>query len=209
MGWISGALNAVGNITSSFINNAINRSENKKAYERNLAMWNMENEYNHPVQQMARLREAGLNPNLVYGSGATTLAASTKSAQPANVSFPQLDALQMMNAYQDLKQKDAMTENIKAQKAEVDARRIIAEEQAKKLGNDNAFFGKYGYYPVQPSFKGHMILSGLSGNNGGHTEDPNEWKSKVVVKDKKKPAIGSNVVSVPDGWFPRLSLIHI
>ena len=44
--------------------------ENEKAYQRNLQMWNLQNEYNSPTQQMARLRTAGLNPNLVYGSGA-------------------------------------------------------------------------------------------------------------------------------------------
>ncbi len=37
-----------------------------------LADWAMQNEYNHPSSQMARLRAAGLNPNLVYGHGADT-----------------------------------------------------------------------------------------------------------------------------------------
>lgn len=44
--------------------------ENEKAYQRSLQMWNLQNEYNSPTQQMARLRSAGLNPNLVYGNGA-------------------------------------------------------------------------------------------------------------------------------------------
>lgn len=44
--------------------------ENEKAYQRSLQMWNLQNEYNSPTQQMARLRTAGLNPNLVYGNGA-------------------------------------------------------------------------------------------------------------------------------------------
>lgn len=34
--------------------------------------WNLANDYNHPLQQMARLKEAGLNPLLVYGSGSVT-----------------------------------------------------------------------------------------------------------------------------------------
>ena len=32
--------------------------ENEKAYQRNLQMWNLQNEYNSPTQQMARLRSA-------------------------------------------------------------------------------------------------------------------------------------------------------
>lgn len=34
-----------------------------------LSDWAMQNEYNSPVEQMKRLRKAGLNPNLVYGNG--------------------------------------------------------------------------------------------------------------------------------------------
>lgn len=36
------------------------------AYDRNLTMWNMQNEYNSPAAMMSRLVDAGLNPNLVY-----------------------------------------------------------------------------------------------------------------------------------------------
>jgi hypothetical protein len=39
------------------------------SYSKDLEMWQRQNEYNAPTQQMARLREANLNPNLVYGSG--------------------------------------------------------------------------------------------------------------------------------------------
>lgn len=39
------------------------------AYGKDLEQWHRANEYNTPTAQMARLREAGLNPHLVYGSG--------------------------------------------------------------------------------------------------------------------------------------------
>lgn len=42
----------------------------KYQFDRDVEMWNMQNEYNTPLQQMSRLREAKLNPNLVYGTGA-------------------------------------------------------------------------------------------------------------------------------------------
>lgn len=41
---------------------------NRKAME----SWTLANDYNHPIQQMERLKAAGLNPNLVYGSGQVT-----------------------------------------------------------------------------------------------------------------------------------------
>lgn len=41
--------------------------------------WDMQNAYNSPTQQMQRLREAGLNPHLIYGSGG-----ATSNAAPIN-----------------------------------------------------------------------------------------------------------------------------
>uniref|UniRef100_A0AAU8AXX7 DNA pilot protein n=1 Tax=Dulem virus 108 TaxID=3145585 RepID=A0AAU8AXX7_9VIRU len=65
--------------------------ENEKAYQRNLQMWNLQNAYNSPTQQMARLRSAGLNPNLVYGSGVTgNSAGSTPQYQPADIKRAEL-----------------------------------------------------------------------------------------------------------------------
>lgn len=37
----------------------------------NLEQWQRENDYNSPTSQMARLRQAGLNPDLMYGQGTT------------------------------------------------------------------------------------------------------------------------------------------
>ena len=37
----------------------------------NLEQWQRENDYNSPTSQMARMREAGLNPDLMYGQGTT------------------------------------------------------------------------------------------------------------------------------------------
>lgn len=41
-----------------------------RAQQHNIDMWKMQAAYNHPTEQMARLKEAGLNPNLIYGEGA-------------------------------------------------------------------------------------------------------------------------------------------
>ena len=42
----------------------------QKQNEWNLQQWERSNEYNNPLNQVARLKNAGLNPNLVYGNGA-------------------------------------------------------------------------------------------------------------------------------------------
>lgn len=61
-----------------------------------LADFNMQNAYNSPQQQMARLKAAGLNPNLVYGHGADAgMAAPVRSSSPGSyqAKFPELRGL--------------------------------------------------------------------------------------------------------------------
>lgn len=56
------------------------REWNEKMYARqredSLSDWAMQNEYNSPQAQMARLKAAGLNPNMVYGQGAVANSSS-------------------------------------------------------------------------------------------------------------------------------------
>lgn len=98
----------------------------------NLADWAMQNEYNHPSSQMARLRQAGLNPNLVYGNGANMPTAQIRSAdnQQWNPRAPQFDpgsaAEQGLSAYYDTQMKDAQIDNFRVQNT------VLAEEAALK-----------------------------------------------------------------------------
>ena len=71
-----GMFNPVGSggILSQFSGQSQQNDANRMA----MASWNLMNNYNHPIQQMARLKAAGLNPLLVYGSG--SVAGNTTSA---------------------------------------------------------------------------------------------------------------------------------
>lgn len=48
------------------------RQQQEDANRMAMQAWTLANDYNHPSQQMARLKAAGLNPLLVYGSGSVT-----------------------------------------------------------------------------------------------------------------------------------------
>lgn len=67
-------IGAVGGGIQSAIGNEGRRNAEENARRYNLEQWIRQNQYNHPIQQMARLKMAGLNPNLIYGSspGAAT-----------------------------------------------------------------------------------------------------------------------------------------
>lgn len=115
-GIISGIGSLLGGIGSSAMNNKAvqdtnkanmeiakyqaqwQQQENEKAYQRSLNMWNLQNEYNSPAQQMARIRAAGLNSNLVYGNGVTgNSSGSTPQYEPAKFNAPTMQAYRGWN----------------------------------------------------------------------------------------------------------------
>lgn len=93
---------------------------------KNVEMWNMENEYNLPANQMARLKSAGLNPNMVYGSGsAATVAGQAPQYKAPNIQAytgmknPIGDAASTYLSYamsdSQIKNMHAQNENLKTQ----------------------------------------------------------------------------------------------
>lgn len=53
---------------------------NDRAFQQNLAMWNLKNAYDSPAEQMKRFEAAGLNKNLIYGQSNTSGATPTMEA---------------------------------------------------------------------------------------------------------------------------------
>lgn len=106
---------------------------NEKMYERqkadSLELWNRQNEYNSPTAQMERLREAGLNPNLVYGKGAdnTAMAIQRPDVKPWNPKAPDVSGLaQSLFTGYDLAMKQAQTDLLKKQAT------VMAQDQLLK-----------------------------------------------------------------------------
>lgn len=63
------------------------RAEAEKAYQRQVEMWNMQNQYNTPEAQMNRYKNAGLNPHLIYGQGTPGNANSFPEYQAPNIQY--------------------------------------------------------------------------------------------------------------------------
>lgn len=84
---IGGGLDAL----STGAQNRKSREFSREMYARtkadNLDFWNQQNKYNAPQAQMQRLKEAGLNPNLVYGG-------SGNSGQAASIPTPDVQSAQ-------------------------------------------------------------------------------------------------------------------
>lgn len=91
--------------------------------DRNLELWNLNNEYNTPASQMQRYKDAGLNPNLMYGQGSSGNSSSPAEGYKApTLVRPTVDygyiassAQTLMNGLQQaasIKKTQAETENI-------------------------------------------------------------------------------------------------
>nr|DAX13150.1 MAG TPA: DNA pilot protein VP2 [Microviridae sp.] len=93
-GLVTGGLSAIGNaITGGASARKQYEYQSKLMDKQNnfaLSMYNMDNRYNSPVMQRARLEQAGLNPNLMYGNGGIQ---NTSSGAPGSASgqAPQVD----------------------------------------------------------------------------------------------------------------------
>lgn len=139
---------------SSIGGSLIAANQNKKAMNRqnnfNKEMWELENEYNTPENQMKRLKEAGLNPHLAYGNGTV---ANTAGSGPRSANFSPVpydigarvsgSIYEGLAAYQDLRIKNAQVDNIQAQTENIEARTgterfrafltdLLGQEQAVK-----------------------------------------------------------------------------
>lgn len=106
-------------------------------------------EYNSPVNQMARLKEAGLNPNLVYGNGSAVNTMSAPSAGSSG-SAPELDldsainsgmevaskAINLKSAEQGIKNQKA-DENLKLEQVKTEQeKQNYYRAEARKLNTD-------------------------------------------------------------------------
>lgn len=105
---IAAGITAAGQLINAGLQGGMNRATrewNERMYakqrEDSLADWARTNEYNSPLQQMQRLKAAGLNPHLVYNNGATHSAQAVQKTDMKQWSpqSPQFDFGQIADQY--------------------------------------------------------------------------------------------------------------
>ena len=86
---------AAANAGAQLLTNRAQKRSNLEMYNTQrqdaLADWNRQNQYNSPQAQMARFKEAGLNPHLIYGQMTTAQPIKTPEAKAPNYVAPQAD----------------------------------------------------------------------------------------------------------------------
>ena len=90
------AIGTILGLAGSVLGSTLAARSQKKANEKNLELarlqnqwnieqWQRENDYNTPRNQMARLRDAGVNPNLAYANGAPVNVAAHSHSNKSSI----------------------------------------------------------------------------------------------------------------------------
>lgn len=190
---------------------------NQKAVDRanayDMYTWDLANQYNNPVSQMQRLKAAGLNPNLVYGSGNVT---GNTTGSPGSNGIAQQEVfngvskgLQTAQAVAGLQNTIANNKLLQVQQEKTAADRLYTEAQTTNLNNfltgrGNSTYS-YGidtnnqYKEEHPTLadpidyvvkKGSHFIDWTS-RKFGHKRVSNQ--EPIEVYDSNLPAIGRNV----------------
>lgn len=135
--WISSAINGIASLWGVHQQNknidkqlSAQAAENRKMREYNLMLakqqnqwnleqWNRENAYNSPSAQMERMRQAGLNPDMMYGGGVSGNLAASSPSMTSGSSAPPMDWSSLANKATvadalDSQLKQAQIDNINA-----------------------------------------------------------------------------------------------
>lgn len=136
--------------------NRYNKAEAELAYQRQQEMWNLQNQYNSPANQMRLMTEAGLNPNLMYGgAGASSAAGKQPEYQAARYEFsgnsPAMAIAPALQMYQNYRMNEAQINNINQRTAndrvtnEVLLNTVTGKGLANELSRVNIQRSKLGY----------------------------------------------------------------
>lgn len=95
-------------------------------------MWNKSNEYNSPVNQRKRLEDAGINPNLAFGSSASAMGFPAPTSSPTPQVSAKFDLARLATQYAAIKRENAQTKQMDAQTEQI----ILNNEMLSALFND-------------------------------------------------------------------------
>lgn len=174
---------------------------NQKAVDRanayDMYTWDLANQYNDPKSQMERLKAAGLNPNLVYGSGNvtgnTTGQAGSNGIAQQEVFNGVSKGIQFAQAAANLQNTVANNKLLQYQMEKTDADRLYTEAQTANLRN--YIFGKgrstYDTFYSRP----YQYVTSTFGEAKDAVLDYLDLRNPKNVAqpiDKDLPAIGRN-----------------
>lgn len=185
------------------------KDQSNLAYQRSMDHYHQVNAYNTPKEQMKRTKEAGLNPNLIYGNMANTPATASAQYQPAKTttnqptartdhsrflmadiqqqSVDQQRSMQTQILDQQIRMNDHMLQNweIKNRNMEEDTINKTASSRSKMLDITAKSLGIISNYGIDPK-SGEKVGMGLKDYDLGAKKLSNEMLEKQIAHEIKK-----------------------
>lgn len=176
----------------SFLQGRMDRRAQERAFEQNKQFWferfEKEAQYNSPVQQKARMIEAGLNPALMYKGGQTGGAVSGGSAQGKIAERYAITELAKMSA--EVKKIEAEADNIKVdtelkgQKGE-----LITEQKAAQVLNNAMLEIQKGTYGERNTAEIKRLVEDAKRATADRERAQSEAKSAAYQTELKKKEV--------------------
>lgn len=130
---LAAAIGAIGSIASTGLSNRGAKKRQRQADKYNRQSWERQNKYNHPLQQMERLKSAGLNPNMIYGNSPGSAVGNAGAQQHASKAAPYSMENPIIPGFQ-AGQLQAQTNNLKTLSTFNDAKTLTELEKADLTG---------------------------------------------------------------------------
>lgn len=192
------ALAAIGAAGAQMGNNMLNWTMNKKAaktaFNRQRELYMLDYDLHKPSMQMKLLKEANLNPNLVYGGGnpgdVSVHMPSVDAASSVGGMSPVTAAINGLNAYNDAKLQEQNVLNAEATRKEIDSRTQL--NQIKKLNSTVDFLDRYHYGAGTNASVPTKVLGLIY---RGVNQSAN-WVKDLFKKDDKKSSVPADRKSV-------------
>lgn len=144
----------------------------------NIEQWNRENAYNLPKNQIARLREAGINPALAYVNGANTLSAQSPMMVGAQPTSQGIDASPLASGIQQAAATAAQIAKTEAETDYIKEQTKGQQSQNSILASDAAFRDAFN--------KGELQLKMANIRLVNNQSDLTEAETKIARKEFQK-----------------------
>lgn len=155
---VGGLIQAGANVYSTIKTNQANKELAQYSYEQQRQMIQEQNEYNSPVKQMERYKEAGLNPNLMFGNISSGDQGQIAKYQAPIMQAPQVGglpdilslAMQLRNLKTDIKTKEIEQSNLLMDHA------LKSQEYFKRKRENVLFNALAGVSPTEIRLQGNL-----------------------------------------------------
>lgn len=144
----------LGNFFADAMAEYYNYLAQKETNETNYQIFREGLDWNRPINQMVRFKEAGLNPNLIYtqGNAGNATAVPTMKAPQLN-----LDFVHKLSTIYGIKNMKEQNKNLQEQNSLLESQSAVKEQERRKLELEIQFFEDHGYWP---SSEGSILRGG-------------------------------------------------